>query len=399
MLGWCYDADKAYDPAIQALEQAIKINPKQLKSYRLLAEVLQDRLNQPAEALKVMNALVEANGESYEAYLTRARFQRRRGHDKAAESDLRAANERKPDLPEVILEMADSARAQGNFAEAKRLLEDGLKRHPNLSGFYKLLADVNILAKNSNAAIRILEAGLKQAPKSNELTVLLIDLLIDQGQRSEARAKIDALLQAGLKSTLPNYLTARLRIADKQWNEAITLLESVRKDLSPASEWNSRVHVLLGVCYRQIGDHEQELQAFRRGVQAEPTWMTANIGLAEALLSHGRLDYASQLLEPLVSAKDLPAGYWILISRCRLHVQMRLPEAERRWDRIDEALTRAAQAEPNGIAAAMARAEMLAARKNYGEAQVVLNKLRTRTAAECRRLVRARGIGRAAKEI
>ena len=43
--------------------------------------------------------------------------------------------------------------------------------------------------------------------------------------------------------------------------EAIRLLENVRQELGPRSEWHSRVHVLLGLCYRQIDDHEQALLA------------------------------------------------------------------------------------------------------------------------------------------
>src|SRR5439155_5125786 len=118
--------------------------------------------------------------------------------------------------------------------------------------------------------------GLRNAPKSNELAILMIDLLIDEKQYDQASKKIEDLVQAGLKPTLPNYLKARLRIADRKWNEAIALLEEVRKDLGATSEWSSRVHALLGLSYRQIRDHEQELQAFRRAVQDEPTWMTAN---------------------------------------------------------------------------------------------------------------------------
>lgn len=376
MLGWSHEANKEYDQAVQALDGATKINPKLLKSYRLLAEVLQDRLNQPAEALKTMNAMVDANVDSHDAYLTRARFHRQRGNDNAAENDLRAAYARKPELPAVVLEIADAARAKGDFTEAERLLLEGIKLHPKVPGYYKLLADVKIRTKRDVEAIAILEAGLKESPRSNELSVLLIDLMIDQGQYAEARTRIDALLKAGLTPTLPNYLSARLHIADKQWNEAISLLETVRRDLSPASEWNSRVHVLLGLSYRQIGDHEQELQAFRRAVQSDPTWVTANVGLAEALLGNGRIEEASQVLEPLESAKHLPLGYWVLLSRCRLYVQMRSPESDRRWDSIEAALKRAAQDDPQGIAPQLMRAELLTARKDYAKAQGVLNEAR-----------------------
>ena len=55
--------------------------------------------------------------------------------------------------------------------------------------------------------------------------------------------------------------------------------------------------------------------------------MIANVGLGAALLNNGRLDEACAALEPLRTAKDLHATYWILLSRARLqrHRQWRHP--------------------------------------------------------------------------
>jgi tetratricopeptide (TPR) repeat protein len=371
MLGLCQEAQKEYPQAVASFEEAIRINPKQVHSYTLLAEVLQDRLNQPDEAQKAMDDLVRANADSHQAYLLRARFQRRRGDEKKAESDLGMAYKLGPDQPDVILEVADAARASGNWKEAVGLLKDGMKRFPDQAAFYKGMAWVKILTDHRDEAIGHLEDGLRHAPKSNELAILLIDLLIDQQHYKEARAKIDDLLKAGLKPTLPNYLKARLAVAHQEWNEAIKLLESARQDLGAGSEWNSRVNALLGLCHRQLGDHEQELQAFRRAVQDEPTWITANVGLGLALLNNGRLEEGSQTLEPLRTMKDLPAGYWILLSRTRLYQQMRLPEAERRWNAIEETL---AKADPKSVEALSVRAEMLAARRDFAGAKTMLEK-------------------------
>src|SRR5260370_22161967 len=61
MLGWCQEAKKEYTQAVASFEAAIHINPKQIRSYTLLAEVLQDRLNLPDEAQKAMDDLVRPN--------------------------------------------------------------------------------------------------------------------------------------------------------------------------------------------------------------------------------------------------------------------------------------------------------------------------------------------------
>ena len=375
MLGWCHEAKREYLAAVQAFEAAIALDPKRLETYALLAEVLQSR--QPDQARRVMDDMVEANPDSYKAYLSRARFTRRSGDEKKAQNDLQAAYKLAPDRPEVILELADAARAQGNWEEAVKLLQHGLKRFPDNAAFYRDLAWVNILTEKRAAAIVILQDGLRNAPKSNELAILMIDLMIDEKQYDQASKKIDDLLRAGLKPALPNYLKARLSIADRRWNEAIQLLESTRQDLGAGSEWSSRINALLGLCYRQIGDREQELQAFRRAVQDEPTWMTACVGLGAALLDNGRVEEAIQALEPLHTAKDLPAGYWILLSRARLYRQLRVPTTERRLDDVEEALTEAARVEPKSVEIATMRAEMLAARGDFAGARAELEKTRT----------------------
>ena len=374
MIGWCQDAKTDYAQAARSFEEAIKLKPTQIKSYALLAEVWQDRLNQPDDARQVLDELVRANADSYQAYLLRARFTRRRGDEKGAESDLQTAYKLAPDKPEVIFEVADAARARGNWAEATRLLQDGVKRFPDQVDFYRAMANVNILSNRGADAVGSVQAGLKRAPKSIELNILLIDLLIDQKQYKEARSRIDDLDKLGLKPALPNYLKARLAVAHRDWSEAIRLLESVQKDLGEGSDWNSRVYVLLGVSYRHRGAAEKELDAMRRAVRAEPTWLTANIELGAALLNNGRMEEASQTLEPLKTVKDLPASYWTLLSRARLQGQLRLPEAERRWAEVEEALDRADQAEPLGGDPSAIRAEMLAARRDYDGAKSMLEK-------------------------
>jgi tetratricopeptide (TPR) repeat protein len=374
MLGWCQDAKKEYLKAVRSFEEAIKLEPTKIESWALLGEVLQDRLNQPEVAHKVMDEMVQANKGSHQAYLVRARYLRRRGDETAADADLQAAHALAPDRAEVILAVADAARVKGNWLEATRLLEDGLKQFPDQADLYKELVWVKIHAENRAEALAVAKTGLRQVPTSNELAILLIDLMIDQQRYAEADTKIEELVQAGLKPTLPNYLKARLRIAHEEWTEAIKLLEDVRQELGVNSEWNSRVNVLLGACFGQIGDAEQELQAYRRAVNDEPTWMTANVGMGAALLNIGRVEEASQTLEPLRTSRDLPRGFWILLSRTRLAQQLRRPEAERRWTDMEAALAEAEKAEPKSVAVPIARGELLAARRDFVGAKLLLEK-------------------------
>lgn len=368
MLGWCQDATKDYPQAVRSFEEAIRLQPKQIKTYALLAEVLHERLHQPDDARKVMDDLVKHNADAYQAYLSRAQFQRRRGDDNAAQSDLQRAFALAPDRPEVILACADAERARGNWAAAAKLLQDGSTRHPGNIEFYRQLAEVKARAGKYDEAVAHVQAGLQRDPKSTQLAVILIDLLIDQHQYADARARIDALDKAVVRPGLPSYLQARLAAANKHWHDAIRLLHSAQTDLGAGSPWSSRVHALFGYCYRQIGERERELQAYRRAVQDEPTSTIANVGLGSALLRSNRIDEANETLEPLRTTTDLPVGYWLLLSQARFARQMKRPDAERLWDGLEESLERAVKADAASPAPATLRGDMFVVRRQYAEA-------------------------------
>mgnify|MGYP002784730987 CR=1 FL=1 len=373
MLGWCLEAKKEYTQAVKALEEAIKINPKQLKTHAILVEVLHDRLSQPEDARKVLDDMIAANAQSHQAYLTRARYLQRRGDEKGAQADLDAALKLAPDHVEVIFAVADAARARGDLAQATRLLEDAIQRFPKQGEIYRLMAAVQFQAKNDAAALQVLQAGVKHAPRSSALAALLIDVMIDKGQLKEAQAKLDELRASSISAPVASYLTARLHVAEVRWTDALPLLEAARKELGPGSEWSSRVNVLLGLCYRNLGDHEQELQAFQQAVIEDPTWIIVSLGLGEACLNNDRVDEASQALEPLQNA-DVPPSYWLLLGRVRLRLQMALPTTDRDWSGVEAALDTAQSKKASSPLLAILRAELLIARRDFAAAEAILTK-------------------------
>jgi tetratricopeptide (TPR) repeat protein len=144
LLGWCQDAEGNYEAAAVALRRAVQHAPARISSYVLLAEVLMDRLVQPEEAAKVMNALVAANPRSPQAWLARARFLATTGDRNGAARDLAEVRRLDPADTEVTLAAADLARAGGHAEEARALVELGLKRHPKNGKLYEALADIEL---------------------------------------------------------------------------------------------------------------------------------------------------------------------------------------------------------------------------------------------------------------
>src|SRR5208283_4746399 len=103
LLGWCQDREGNYEAAAAAFRRAVQHAPTQIRSYVLLAEVLQDRLVRPLEATKALNAMVAANPRSSEALLARARFLQAKGDLGGAARDMAQASTLHPGAGDMTL--------------------------------------------------------------------------------------------------------------------------------------------------------------------------------------------------------------------------------------------------------------------------------------------------------
>ena len=53
------------------------------------------------------------------------------------------------------------------------------------------------------------------------------------------------------------------------------------------ADLNRRVHLLLGQCYEQLAKHDQQLEAYKKAVDADPDSVPGRLGLASAYLALG----------------------------------------------------------------------------------------------------------------
>ena len=380
--GWCLEASGNYETAAAAFAKAIELDPRSIASYVLLADILNDRLYQPAEAQAVMDALVKANGNSYEAFLVRARFRQKHGTLDQAEADIKQALKLAPRAPHVLMASAELAQAKDDFTQARQYLEQGLALHPQNPALYKALANLEIRAGKRADAITALRRGLARAPSQPDLLLLLTDLLIDENQLDEAARNLQDFKHAAIAPVVIDFFQARLEIAGGRWAKAAALLERVREELGSGSEWVGRANALLGLCYEQLGDVELQLAAYRRAVSHDGHWTLARLGLAGALLANGRVDEAQTELKQVAKAADAPPETWIALARTTLILNLRKPEPQRRWDDVVEAVDKAAQANPKSSEVPILRADLLAAQKNYAAARELLDKALAKDAGQ-----------------
>jgi tetratricopeptide (TPR) repeat protein len=370
-LGRCQEADKDYAHASRTFARSIQHDPHQVDAYVRLARLLRLRLGRPEEADQVIDSLVEANGESFRAYLGRGRYCQEFGPLDAAARDLARAQELAPREPDVLLAVAELAQARGDLDGARRQLEQCRELAPRTLRLFQDLGGLEAEAGWRRQAIAYLTQGLTVFPDQPDLLLALVELLLEENDQAGSGAIISRLQQLGSSAEQVEYLHARQLILQGRWAEAVRLLEWVR-GRAPASDLLNRVELFLGLCYEQLDDPEQELTTYRRAVERGPVSPTLHLALGATLAAQDRTDEAvAEYWQAMGMPKAPPAG-WTMLARALVERTLRLPPATRNWAETERVLARADKALPGSAEVALLRADVLAAQGEYERAKQVL---------------------------
>lgn len=340
MIGWCQDAQQKYAEAIASYEEAIRANPRQIKTYPLLVEIFQDRVGNPDEAQRVIDDLVRANTESHAAYLARAKFHRRRGDETAAHRDLERAHQLGRDRPEVILEVADAARTRGDWKQAIKLLEDGVKDStaPGRATLQIALADAWVHLGDWDRAEGLLRDVARGSSKDLVSRAWLFELALQRNQIARARLGLDEIRAIeGEQGPLASYAEAAILVHEARGRSS--KLDEARKklqELGAAQKQWPRVVVLSATISELDGNHEQAIKEYTRALELGVTQPRVLGSLVGLLMRRGEFHKAeahlAQYERTLPLTKDL----------ARIGAEVALTLREKPYGKI--ALRRALQA-------------------------------------------------------
>ncbi|HXG10515.1 MAG TPA: tetratricopeptide repeat protein [Gemmataceae bacterium] len=402
LLGRCHAAAGEFDQAASLFARSIRHMPRQLDSYEWLAVQLRQRYEDsvrgqdnefqrdlvraglrlllagssplafPASlhwgslydsalhpADRIMDAMVYANSQSFQAYLVRWRY--RTAHRlPEAEKELERARELAPDEAEVLVASARSAVDRNDLNRARAYLQRGIQLYPKDRNMYQALSDLEKRQGRREQAIAALRQGLKEVPpaQQGELLAGLIDLLIDGSEFEEANQLMTQLRQREIPSAWVDYLDARLLLAKGAWVQAAFLLEGARKQVGESSDLACYINLHLARCYERLGNPDLQLAACRRALAINPRWIDVHVQLGVALAAIGSVDEAVQEFRLL--ADTIPAAQ-ALVARVLIHQNLRLPPEQRReperWQPVHAALDQAAPALPDAVEVPLLRAQ------------------------------------------
>lgn len=405
LLGACLDKLGDSAAAAKQFELAIKAQPGYLDSYVSLAR-LYTRNKEPDRADKVLEALVESNRETpnaYRAYLLRASFRYEQvGNPMSqfdrdavlaqAEADTGQALGLEGDKSEALLLAAELARvralahpdddslrehAREYITQGLALYENGeAKNTKTQAGLFRLLASLELDDGRRDLAIEVLGqaiAAVRQPDENIGLQWLLAEVLIDDERLADARTVIDGLREEAVFAPFVAYLDARLKLADGNWQEGAADLERLRPRLAEIADLSKQVDFWLGRCYGALNREQPELAAYRRAIEADDHWVAARCTLAAALTKAGRTHEAIEQYRAAIQLAGCPAEVYLAIARLRAGETLRQPSTKQDWKEIEVLLKTASQRMPDSAEITVMQAQAEVARGAWEDARARLD--------------------------
>jgi tetratricopeptide (TPR) repeat protein len=358
-----------YDAAAATFRRALELDPVRVATYVSLAELLRERLDRSVEADELMNALVERDPASPDAYLARARYWARYQDRDAARADVRRAIEHAPERRDALQLGAEMATEDGDYETARGYLETALRVDPTAAELYVARSVIDTAAGQVDRAIETIRRGLDQVGRDDvSLQWTLAGLYITAGRVAESDALIAQLAKSELPSHVLDYLRASLLREQRQYLQAARIYERTLERLADRPDLQVLAIYYLAGCYAPLGQPDLAIAHYRRVVRMRPRWGAARWTLAEQLAAAGRFDEAlAECGAARAIAAPTPAG-WALLLRLLVWQQRVRPAAERSWQAIEQARKLAVQAWPDSPEVSIAVADCLFAEGRMQEA-------------------------------
>jgi tetratricopeptide (TPR) repeat protein len=260
----------------------------------------------------------------------------------------------------------------GRIREAVSVAQDRVAKDPNDIDAHKLLGKVYLRSLGDmrtsqsgevlKLAITEYEKLAKLQPKDIETRLLLGQLYSLNHDSAKAEAEFRAAQKIDGNSEDVALNLARLYSEEGNIKRAADVLNGI-----PVDDRSARTEFALGAAYDQLKKPEDAVAAYRRALDQEPESVDAQRGLANALLSDGKLDEALKIFNQVVAAEPQDAQSQIHIS-----------EIERRQGHYDQALATLEKAKPlaqNSLELSYNEALLYDSLGRYDDAIGVLTKL------------------------
>ncbi len=336
--------------------------PERLEAAQHLAMLLRDKLSKPAEADRVIDAMVKSAPDDYRVYLGRGRYREGLRGGTGGGDDFRKALQLAPadDRPKVYQDLARAVERESGLDAGRRVLKEGLTAAPKAIELYRALANLEGRAGRADQAAEALELGLKAVPDQLDLRWQLALLLAERGNNpGRLLLLIDELERLGAARPFTQYLKAYHSFDQHEFIKARQILAPLQSDVASIPFLKAKVNVLLSRCYNESNEPDLAREAMVRAYDAEPRDMTARLGWIQDLINRGAIDEAIKEYQGLRA--EQPGLVRLPLAGLLIRRNLRRPEAQRQWGEVEKLIGDAAAAAPGSVEPELLRAETLLA--------------------------------------
>ena len=311
------------------------------EAYLLIAEILERRYSDTATASRVMRRLPEVYPTDHKSWLSMATWSFFHDDLSAAGIEIARAAQLAPESPQVLFAEFEIAMRTNDFPRAKKVIVEGLAPYADDARVVIGHADLAKRMADPNLALEILGKGVETLPDNPVILGRLIDLLFDLQRGEEAIPHVEAMRALeGDDNPVVGWADARILMERRQWHPALEKLKQLRPSIAGFQQLAHAVDLAMAICHQALGQSDELLEASRRVLATEPNSYQARVALATAHAQAGRSDEALAEFESLAALQaeeDLPRMQllWAPLLDLRVKDQLRRPEAERNWKKVD----------------------------------------------------------------
>jgi len=365
------------DEARREYEAAEAKAPGDVEGAERLSMLYRDRMDDPAKAERVLDALVDftakAPAKHAEALLARARHFTAAGQPAKAEADVERAVRDDPAGVAARLAAAEVALARRDPAAARRHLA---AIDPSRRDDLRIkVADgmIDLAERRPDEAIRHWRAGLLQTGGGDaDLTWRLAHALLETGRAAEAGPLVSQyrrLVGGDSPDYRYRYLRALSLLRTNRPAEAAAEFEAIRYKVDKSLE--PHLYYALGQCLEATRDAARAADAYRQAADRARAWGAPWTALAR-LQAETRPAEAAATLRDALALNPTDPKLLSASAALAFRVEASKPEGRQSWDVVDRALAQAREAAPGSPDLALVEAEYAAARGRPDDADGLL---------------------------
>jgi len=301
-LAGAHALNREFDLAVQALQNALKLDPKSKEALQTLARVYAAKKDMPA-AEEQLRRIVDNDPGDLAARASLGDFLAATKNSTPAEDAYRAIVQRAPLSPLGYLKLSRLYRAQNKPREALAQLEEGYRRNQVSVELLTELVQTQIQQKKHGAAVAVCTKRIEDNPRDIFAYNLLGWVYTDLKNYQEAEAALKKAIEMQPLWPAPHTNLASLYLLQGRKNEAIEKLQAG----IAANPKDYSLYLSLALLFERDKDYANAMQVYELALKENPGfWFASNnlaFLIAETDSAKAGIERAKSLVEDALKAR------------------------------------------------------------------------------------------------